>query len=101
MFNTGYIFTLPILYKTFLALKKAKKEFVVVFRSKNQEKLSAFIKEFNLFVQGQHPNFNGKAGTPLVRFDGFKNSKYYVIDSDQLVSLYDDQKGVFGVIETV
>jgi hypothetical protein len=33
------------------------------------------IYEFNKFCSGEHPAFNGRNGTPLVKFDGSKNCK--------------------------
>ena len=39
------------------------------------------ISELNLFFTGLHPLFNGKNGTPLVKFDGtMKGGRNLVID---------------------
>ena len=55
-------------------LKKKKEEFSIVFRSFGHE-LDAAIYEFNKFCSGEHPCYNGRNNTPLVKIDGSKNQK--------------------------
>lgn len=38
------------------------------------------INELNLFFSGDHPLYNGKNGTPLVKLDGSKSCKNFVIE---------------------
>lgn len=59
-------------------LKKQKKEFAICFRTFGQE-LDNAIYEFNMFCNGEHPCYNGRNSTPLVKFDGSKNCKDYRI----------------------
>jgi len=47
------------------------------------------IYEFNKFCIGEHPCFNGRNGSPLVKMDGSKNQKDYRIrDPSQQTTLY-------------
>jgi len=59
-------------------LKKTKQEFAIVFNSFGSE-LEPVIYEFNKFCTGNHPCFNGRNNTPLVKIDGSKNSKDFRI----------------------
>ena len=45
-----------------------------MFRTFGSE-LDSVVYEYNLFCNGEHPCFNGRNGTPLVKLDGGKNSK--------------------------
>lgn len=66
---------LPSFFKTLIYLKKNKKEFAVVIRGE-EEFLKPVIFEFNKFCIGEHPCFCGRSGTPTIKFDGSKNTKY-------------------------
>jgi len=59
-------------------LKKMKKEFAICFRTFGSE-IDNVIYEFNMFCNGEHPCYNGRNSTPLVKFDGSKNCKDYRI----------------------
>jgi hypothetical protein len=59
-------------------LKKQKREFAIIFRTYGDD-LHDVIKEMNCFCAGEHPCFNGRNGTVLVKFDGSKNNKNYKI----------------------
>ena len=74
LFGEGKYFIVPSFFRTLMYLKKQKKEFAVVFRSYGTE-LDNVVWEFNKFCSGEHPCFNGRNNTPLVKFDGNKNSK--------------------------
>lgn len=74
LFGEGKYFIVPSFFRTLMYLKKQKKEFAVVFRSFGTE-LDSVVWEFNKFCSGEHPCFNGRNNTPLVKFDGSKNSK--------------------------
>ena len=74
LFGEGKYFLVPSFFRTLMYLKKQKKEFAVVFRSYGTE-LDNVVWEFNRFCSGDHPCFNGRNNTPLVKFDGNKNSK--------------------------
>lgn len=49
-------------------MKKAKREFAIVFRSFGEDIHNAIF-EFNKFCNGEHPCYSGRGGTPLVKFD--------------------------------
>ena len=74
LFGEGKYFLVPSFFRTLMYLKKQKKEFAVVFRSFGTE-LDNVVWEYNRFCSGEHPCFNGRNNTPLVKFDGNKNSK--------------------------
>jgi hypothetical protein len=66
---------LPSFFKTLIYLKKNKREFAVVIRGE-EEFIKPAIFEFNKFCVGEHPCFCGRSGTPTIKFDGSKNTKY-------------------------
>lgn len=69
-------------------LKKNKKEFAISFRTFGNEMEDA-IYEFNMFCNGEHPCFNGRNSTPIVKFDGSKNAKDYRFkDPEQRATMY-------------
>lgn len=75
-------------------LKKQKREFSVVFRTFGKD-LDNVVWEFNKFCNGEHPCFNGRNNTPLVKFDGSKNSKDLRFKSDeQRATIYRDGEDV-------
>lgn len=74
LFGEGKYFLVPSFFRTLMYLKKQKKEFAVVFRSFGTE-IDQVVWEYNRFCSGEHPCFNGRNNTPLVKFDGNKNSK--------------------------
>ena len=74
LFGEGYYHLIPSFYRTLMYLKKAKREFAVVFRTFGSDHAN-FVYEFNRFCSGEHPAFNGRNNTPLVKFDGSKNCK--------------------------
>jgi hypothetical protein len=55
-------------------LHKLGRDFAIVFRTFGSD-MENVIWEFNKFCNGQHPCYNGKNGTPLVKFDGTKGTK--------------------------
>ena len=74
LFGEGKYFLVPSFFRTLMYLKKQKKEFSVIFRTFGTE-LDPVIWEYNKFCSGEHPCFNGRNNTPLVKLDGSKNSK--------------------------
>lgn len=84
-------------------LKKSKREFALVIKNSNvTDKHEAIINELNLFFNGEHPLFNGKNGTPQVRFDGSKGCKNFVIDAQHQTVVYEyGEKDVFSSFGTV
>lgn len=79
VFKGGRMFLIPSFYRMILALRKAKREFAIIFHTFEDE-LPDVIDEFNLFCKGVHPLYNGKHGNPLVRFDGKNRTKDMFID---------------------
>ena len=68
-------------------LKKQKKEFCIVFRTFDND-LQDLLREYNKFCLGDHPCYNGKNNTPVVKFDGSKGTKNYLIEPDHIGLLY-------------
>ena len=71
-------FIFPGVFKLLIFLRKNKKEFSIVFRSKKTN-IDLFCKELNLFFTGEHPFYNGKNGTQMVKMDTGKGGKNFVI----------------------
>lgn len=69
VFGSALFHIIPSFFKALMYLKKAKREFAVVFRTFGSD-LENLIWEFNKFCSGSHPCFNGKNGMPLIKFDG-------------------------------
>jgi Dpy-30 motif len=83
IFESGRMLLIPSFFRLIQELKKNKREFAVIFRTFGEE-LSNVKEEFNLFCRGNHPLFNGKHGTPRIRFDGKSKSKDMIIDHHNL-----------------
>ena len=57
--------------------------------------INTVVYEFNLFCNGEHPCFNGRNSTPLVKFDGSKNSKDFRISHpEQRGTMYRAGEGI-------
>jgi hypothetical protein len=74
IFGEGKYHLVPSFFRTLIYLKKAKKEFSILFRTFGADLLNTVF-EFNKFCNGEHPCYSGKGGTPLVKFDGSKGTK--------------------------
>lgn len=83
IFESGRMLLIPSFFRMIQELKKNKREFAIVFRSFGEE-LQDVVDEFNMFCRGSHPLFNGKHGTPRIRFDGKSKSKDMIIDQHNL-----------------
>lgn len=72
-----------------MTLKKNKREFAIIIKN-NSYKDNHFdlISELNLFFNGEHPLYNGKNGTPLVKMDGSKGTKNYVLEDTHETVFY-------------
>lgn len=97
LFSDGKCYIIPAFFRTLLGLKKAKKEFAVVFRDFGAD-LEKVVFEFNKFCNGEHPMYNGRNNTPLARFDGSKNSKSYVVNSAQQGIIYRMGQGIGNMV---
>lgn len=64
----------PAFFKTLIYLKKLRRDFSVVFRTFGSD-IDNVLWEFNKFCSGEHPCFNGKNGTTLVKFDGTQGTR--------------------------
>ena len=73
LFQNSKYHILPSFFKTLIYLKKQKREFSIVLRSE-EDYMENVIFEFNQFCSGTHPCYNGKAGTPTLKFDGSKGN---------------------------
>lgn len=50
---------------------------------------------------GEHPLFNGKNGTPLIKFDGSKGCKNFVVDDGHMAVVYEyGEKEMFATFGT-
>lgn len=102
LFENQKYHLLPSFFKTLIYLKKAKREFAVVIRGED-EFIKPAVFEFNKFCVGEHPCFCGRSGTPTIKFDGSKNTKYCVIEDKCKANFYrfeDSYKMVFGTLDT-
>ena len=78
--RTGKYQILPAFFKLLLNLKKNKREFAVVVKnSVARDQHQEIISELNLFFSGEHPLFNGKNGTPVVKWDGSKGNRNFLV----------------------
>lgn len=68
-------------------LKKLKREFSVVFRPFGTD-FKNIVREFNKFCMGEHPCFSGRNNTPIVKFDGSKGTKNFIILEKQCGLFY-------------
>ena len=82
LFKEGRYHLIPGFFRTLMFLKKQKKEFSVVFRTFGVD-LPEVVFEFDKFCRGEHPCFNGRNNTPLVKLDGNKNSKDFRFQSPE------------------
>ena len=80
MFGEGKYHLIPSFWRTLIYLKKQRREFSICFRTYGQD-LPLVNWEFNQFCIGNHPCFSGRNGTPLIKFDGSKNTKDLRIDN--------------------
>lgn len=87
MFSEGKYHLIPSFFRTLIYLKKAKKEFAIVFRTFGED-LNNVIFEFNKFCNGDHPCYSGRGGTPQVKFEGSKNTKDLRIKDRSQKALY-------------
>ena len=87
LFGEGKYHLIPSFFRTLIYLKKAKKEFSLVFRTFGDD-LNNVIFEFNKFCNGEHPCYSGRGGTPQVKFDGGKNTKDLRIKEKYQRALY-------------
>ena len=74
MFGECRYHLIPSFFRTLIYLKKAKKEFSIIFRSFGSD-IHNVAFEFNKFCNGDHPCYSGRGGTPQVKFDGSKGTK--------------------------
>jgi hypothetical protein len=74
LFGDGFFHLIPSFYRMLMFLKKNKREFAIAFRTFGSD-TDNLVYEWNTFCAGEHPAFNGRNGTPNVRFDGSKNCK--------------------------
>lgn len=87
LFGEGRYHIIPSFFRTLMYLKKNKKEFSIVFRTFGTD-LNKTLFEFNKFCDGQHPCFNGRNNTPLVKFDGTKATKDLRINKPEQKGCY-------------
>ena len=77
IFKNAYCHLIPSFYKIFVQLKKAKREFAMVFRffGNDEDSVDHLLFEFEQFCEAIHPCWNGNFGFTQQRFDGTKNTK--------------------------
>ena len=92
--KSGKYEILPAFYKLFLSLKKNKREFAICVKTDNKNAAHHEItNELNLFFTGEHPLYNGKNGTPLVKMDGTNKCKNFVFEDSHFAVIYEIQHG--------
>ena len=82
LFGDGRYHICPSFFRCLMFLRKQKKEFAISFRTFGKD-MDNVVFEFNKFCNGEHPCFNGRNGTPLVKMDGSKNSKDFRIKANE------------------
>mmetsp|Transcript_25410 Transcript_25410/g.19146 ORF Transcript_25410/g.19146 Transcript_25410/m.19146 type:complete len:154 (+) Transcript_25410:691-1152(+) len=87
LFGEGKYHIVPSFFRMLIYLKKAKREFAIIFRTFGTDIENA-IYEFDLFCKGDHPCYSGRGGTPLVKFDGSKGTKDLSIRDRSQKALY-------------
>ena len=89
LYSEGTYHLIPSFFKTLMYLKQQKQEFSIAFRAFGKD-LDNVVFEFDRFCKGLHPCFNGKNSTPLVKFDGSKNTKSFTFKSpeEQRATIY-------------
>lgn len=99
LFAEGKYHLIPSFYRLMMYMKKQKREFAVVFNTFGSE-LDNVVYEFNKFCSGEHPCFNGRNGSSLVKMDGSKNQKDFRIrDPSQRATMYRTGDGLNEVIQ--
>jgi hypothetical protein len=94
LYGEGKYYIIPSFFKTLMYLKKNKKEFALSFRTFGSD-MDEVIYEFNLFCNGEHPCYNGRNSTPIVKFDGSKNSKDFRFkEPEQRATMYRAGEGI-------
>lgn len=71
-------------------MKKQKREFAIVFRPFGTDPKNV-LREFNKFCAGEHPAYSGRNNTPIVKFDGSKGNKNFILLEKQCAVLYRKQ----------
>lgn len=87
--KTGKYQILPAFFKLLLNLKKNKREFAIVIKNDRiKDSHQDIIGELNLFFTGEHPLYNGKNGTPAIKWDGSKGTKNFIIEESHQAVYY-------------
>jgi hypothetical protein len=100
----GRYYLMPSFFSLMRALKKAKRDYAIVFRSFDND-LPNVIAEFNALCEGKHLCYNGVAPSPLAKFDGSKGNKDFRITNNKGI-LYrfenmDDTAMIVGTLDKV
>ena len=99
LYNEGKYFLIPSFYRLLMYMKKQKREFAIAFNTFGND-MPDVVYEFNKFCSGEHPCFNGRNGSPLVKMDGSKNQKDYRIQApEQRVTMYRTGDGINEVVQ--
>lgn len=99
LFDQGRYHLIPSFFRLLMYMKKQKREFAVTFNTFGSE-LDNVVYEFNKFCSGDHPCFNGRNGSPLVKLDGSKNSKNFLIrEPAQNLTMYRTGDGINETIQ--
>jgi hypothetical protein len=83
IFKNSFFKIIPTFFDMMIALRKARREFAIVFRffGHSENSKQEFLYEFNSFCSGVHPRYNGDFA-PKMKFDDSKPSKDYRISQD-------------------
>jgi hypothetical protein len=93
--KTGKYQLLPGFFKLILGLRKAKREFAIVIKG-GKEGHQDVIEELNLFFGGEHPLYNGKNGTTVVKWDGSKGSKNFLLADTNQAAYFKQSNTLFA-----
>jgi hypothetical protein len=101
IFKNSYFKIILSFYDMMIALKKAKREFAIVFRffGHSDDDIQEFFYEFNHFCDGTHPRYNGEFGT-RPKFDGSKGTKDYRIHIEKMDNIAVSYRSKMEKLET-
>ena len=106
LFQNGYKYIFPSLFRLMIELQKQNRIFTLVFRTFGLD-FDDIIKEYNSFCEGSHPIFSGEIDNekyPKKYFDGTHNSKDYRIKENNIGIIYrfdEDITNTFLVLGTL
>ena len=79
--HDDHISIIPSFFKVIVYLKKINIEFSIIFKTFGND-LPLIKKEFNYFIKGQHPLYNGKYGSKELIFPKKNEEEFYLMNNE-------------------